>query len=191
MSISDKIAIASLIVTVITLGIAIYALFTWKKQLKYNLIFDLEDKFNILIGDFIEEFEFNALIQYKIIKITSTDKKVIKELTEKLTEEYKKFQDDKFHKHIWYEYSLSLSKVERVFPKFTKKCEYLQYNYLHELFQDLLKIRKLDEETIDKENNLTKEAMDIKNKIKIVTEEGNKFLSEYRKSLQRVYNIAP
>ena len=114
MSISDKIAIASLIVTVITLGIAIYALFTWKKQLKYNLIFDLEDKFNILIGDFIEEFEFNALIQYKIIKITSTDKKVIKELTEKLTEEYKKFQDDKFHKHIWYEYSLSLSKVERV-----------------------------------------------------------------------------
>ena len=83
MSISDKIAIASLIVTVITLGIAIYALFTWKKQLKYNLIFDLEDKFNILIGDFIEEFEFNALIQYKIIKITSTDKKVIKELTEK------------------------------------------------------------------------------------------------------------
>ena len=29
MSISDKIAIASLIVTVITLGIAIYALFTW------------------------------------------------------------------------------------------------------------------------------------------------------------------
>ena len=40
MSISDKIAIASLIVTVITLGIAIYALFTWKKQLKYNLIFD-------------------------------------------------------------------------------------------------------------------------------------------------------
>ena len=183
MSISDKIAIASLIVTVITLGIAIYALFTWKKQLKYNLIFDLEDKFNILIGDFIEEFEFNALIQYKIIKITSTDKKVIKELTEKLTEEYKKFQDDKFHKHIWYEYSLSLSKVERVFPKFTKKCEYLQYNYLHELFQDLLKIRKLDEETIDKENNLTKEAMDIKNKIKIVTEGGNKFLSEYRKSL--------
>ena len=50
MSISDKIAIASLIVTVVTLGIAIYALFTWKKQLKYNLIFDLEDKFNILIG---------------------------------------------------------------------------------------------------------------------------------------------
>ena len=42
-----------------------------------------------------------------------------------------------------------------------------------------------------KENNLTKEAMDIKNKIKIVTEEGNKFLSEYRKRLQRVYNIAP
>ena len=167
MSISDKIAIASLIVTVITLGIAIYALFTWKK----------------LICEFIEEFEFNVIIQYKIIKITSTDKKVIKELTEKLTEEYKKFQDDKFHKHIWYEYSLSLSKVERVFPKFTKKCEYLQYNYLHELFQDLLKIRKLDEETIDKENNLTKEAMDIKNKIKIVTEEGNKFLSEYRKSL--------
>lgn len=183
MSISDKIAIASLIVTVVTLGIAIYALFTWKKQLKYNLIFDLEDKFNILIGDFIEEFEFNASIQYRLIKTTSTDKRVLEKLTKELSEEYKRFQDDKFHKYIWYEYSLSLSRIERVFPEFTKKCEYLKSNYLNELFQDLLKIRKLDEETIDKEDNLTKEAMDIKNKIKIVTEEGNKFLSEYRKSL--------
>ncbi|MDN5092697.1 MAG: hypothetical protein RBR93_09290 [Aliarcobacter butzleri] len=186
MSISDKIAIASLIVTVVTLGIAIYALFTWKKQLKYNLIFDLEDKFDALLEDFLVEFNIAASMEYKLfINIENlTIEKDMRDIVNKISKEDEDLRNKKVNQNTLYDYKVSLNRAKRLFQNLEKDCKFIEFEYLSNLLIKIAtKEKVIRDNSVSFENCLTEYGLKLQAEIINIQKEGSNFLTTYRKSL--------
>ncbi len=174
---SNFISEVSDVFTVIAFLFAVYVYFNWKKQLEFNLIFDLEDKFDLVIDDFTMEFDAICALEYTLIK---SDNK----LTKEAITDYENFQKNKVIKNAIYEYLLALRKIKRIFPDIDKDCKYINGDNIAKLYERIQKESKLRNNLdISKEDCLSEDAIQLKKYIVETKTKGNEYLEKFRKKI--------
>ena len=169
------------IITIFAFILAYVEFRRWKEEAKYakklEYILDLEDKFEILINDILNDFKFFSDLDKCLIDIDDKSNEYKKQMDSFIKQEFEKYKNNSRISKSFYEYSLALNRVKRFINDIEKQCNKLNYDFLKELNEEAIILTP----KWKNENDISEKSKDYLEKIQKI----QKNVISYIRSLYR------